>query len=424
MLLLRRRDFALLWVGGLVSLAGSWVLHIALALHVYAETGSPLATAGILVALVVPGVVFGAFGGVAADRYDRKRLLVAANVALCLVTLPLLALEGGGAVWITYPVLFAISTVSQLVPPAENALLPRLVDDEDLVEANALNALNNNLARLGGPVLGGVVYALGGIGAVVLVDALSYLVAAGAIALVRSSGAVEGREPDALDAAAGAVRRTFREAAEGLRAIGERRVVSLMFAVSAMAALGEGVFGTMFVVWVKDVLDGGVQHVGWLMSGQAVGGVAGGLVAGWVGRRVSAERLFGWALLVFGVLDLALFNFPRALDAFAVGVGIIVLVGIPAALSQAARATLLQREVPDRLRGRVFGALGTVSAGLMLAGALLAGAVGGALGPLVLLNIQGGAYVVAGAATLAAFALMRRGGLSRPVETAVAEDPA
>ena len=418
MLLLRRRDFALLWLGGLVSMTGSWVLHIALSLHVYAETGSPLATSGVLIALVVPGIVFGAFGGVAADRYDRRRLLVVANLALAVATLPMLALTSG-EIWIVYPALFIASAISQLVPPAENALLPRLVGDDELVEANALNALNNNFARLGGPVLGGAIYALGGIAGVVIVDAISFLFAAVCVALVRTSGQVARPAADAAHAALGAFRRTLHEAREGLRAIAERRVVSVVFGVAAMAALGEGVFGVMFVVWVKDVVDGGVSHFGWLMSGQAVGGVAGGLVAGWVGRRVSAERLFGSSLLVFGLLDLALFNFPRVVDAFVVGVAIIVLVGVPAALSQAARSTLLQRDVPDHLLGRVFGALGTVAAGLMLAGALLAGAVGAILGPLVLLNVQGGAYVVAGLVTLVLLAGTERGGRSRPVETSL-----
>ena len=403
MLLFRRRDLALLWVGGLVSLMGSWVLHIALALHVYAETGSPLATSGVLIALVVPGILFGAFGGVAADRFDRRRLLVVANVALGLATFALLLLVGG-EIWVVYPALFVISTISQLVPPAENALLPRLVDEGELVEANALNALNNNLARLGGPVLGGAVYALAGIGGVVLVDAFSFLFAAACVALVRTSGEVARPAVDAASAAAGAVRRMLRDLREGLNAIAARRTVSVVFAVAALAALGEGVFGVMFVVWVKEVVEGGVGHLGWLMSGQAVGGIAGGLVAGWFGRRLSAERLFGLALLAFGVLDLLLFNYPRVVDAFAVGVALIVLVGVPAALSQAARATLMQRDVPDELRGRVFGALGTVSAALMLAGALLAGAVGAALGPLLLLNVQGGVYVVAGLATLALLA--------------------
>lgn len=417
-LLLRNRDFGLLWLGGLVSLGGSWVLFIALPLHMYEETGSPMATAGVLIALVVPGVAFGALGGVAADRYDRRRLLVWTNVALAATTVPLLVIEGG-VVWLAYPILFVNAAISQLVPPAENALLPRVVGDADLVQANGLNALNNNLARLGGPVLGGALYAVGGISAVIVADAISFVVAAACIALVRTSGVVVHPDEDVAHAAAGAVRRTLLEARDGLRAIRERRVVTVVFAVAAMAALGEGVMGTMFVVWVKEVLGGGVAEVGWLMSGQAVGGVIGGLTAGQVGRRISAERLFGASLLVFGLLDLALFNFPRVVDAFLVGYAIIALVGIPAALSQASRATLLQRDVPDHLLGRVFGTLGTAGAALMLAGALVAGAIGAAVGPLLLLNIQGGAYAAAGLVTLVVLTQRERGGLSRPVGASI-----
>jgi len=99
---------------------------------------------------------------------------------------------------------------------------------------------------------------------------------------------------------------------------------------------------------------------------------------------------------VFGIFDLALFNFPLVFDGLWIGSALMILVGIPAASSQAARATIMQTNVDDAYLGRVFGSLGTSASLLMFVGTLTAGAVGGILGPIVLLNFQGGAYVAAG----------------------------
>jgi hypothetical protein len=99
---------------------------------------------------------------------------------------------------------------------------------------------------------------------------------------------------------------------------------------------------------------------------------------------------------MFGVLDLALFNYPLLFDAVWIGSALMILVGIPGISTQAARTTILQTHVADAYRGRVFGSMQTSAALLMLIGTTVAGATGNLLGPIALLNFQGGAYVVAG----------------------------
>jgi hypothetical protein len=300
-------------------------------------------------------------------------------------------------------VIFASATIAQFTLPAENAFLPRLVGEGDLVAANSLNAANNNLARLAGPVAGGVLVAATGLAGVVVADALTYLLAALLLALVRASGVVEAAV-DATAAAARRWRRVWQEWRAGVRVVGRERAVGVVFGVTALTAVGEGVFGVMFVVWVRDVLEGGAPELGALQTCQAIGGLLGGAVGAYAARRVAPERLFGLALLVFGVLDLALFNYPLLFDGLLVGLGLMVLVGIPTVSSYAARTTIVQTHVEDAYRGRVFGSLGTTASLLMLAGTATAGALGGALGPIALLNVQGGAYVAAGLFALVALA--------------------
>src|SRR5215210_4404452 len=123
---LRQRDFALAWTGGLVSMLGSWALWIALPIHVYQVSGSALATSGVVAAVVAPGVLLGSFAGVFVDRWNRRTTLVVGNVLLAAATLPLVAVRDESWLWLVYPIVFGLSTLEQFTEPAENAFLPRL----------------------------------------------------------------------------------------------------------------------------------------------------------------------------------------------------------------------------------------------------------------------------------------------------------
>jgi MFS family permease len=183
---LRQRNFALLWLAGLVSIAGDFALIVALPLHVYRLTGSTLATACTLAANSLPRVVAGSVAGVFVDRWDRQRTMVAADLLRAAALLPLLVAPTNlGAI---YAIAAVQGTIGLFFSPAEGALLPQLVGEERLVTANALNALNDNLGMLAGPALGALLYAETGIGGVVLADAATYLGSALLIGLIRDGG--------------------------------------------------------------------------------------------------------------------------------------------------------------------------------------------------------------------------------------------
>lgn len=148
---LRQRNFALVWFGGLISLTGDWMLIAALPYYVYQQTGSTLATAAMTVVSILPSVFLSSPAGVFADRWDRKRIMVVANVLQMIGVLFLLLVRSGQWLWLVYVVALLQSAIGAFMSPAENALLPRLVDEQHLLSANALNSLNNNLARLLGP---------------------------------------------------------------------------------------------------------------------------------------------------------------------------------------------------------------------------------------------------------------------------------
>jgi len=393
---LRERDFRLAWFGGLAAMLGDWALFIALPIHVYRLTGSTLATGGMFVAQLVPALLLGSVAGVFVDRWDRKRTLVVANLLLALCLLPLLAVRSADWVWVTYAVGAGQAVVAQFVRPAEGALLPRLVEEDHLLAANALNTLNDNLARLLGPALGGSAMGLFGLAAVVWLVVACLLIAAGLLAAIAASGRA-GASPRPGPAATGNPMATLgREWREGVALVRRDRVVAILLLLQGIASFGEGVFSVMFVVWVNDVLAGGARELGWLMSAQAVGGLLGGALLGPVLARLGPVRLLGFGAVLFGLLDVALFNYPRLVPGLWPGLLLIALVGLPAITIGAGFATLVQRAVEDEFRGRVFGVIGTSSALLRLAGTLVAGLLGGLVGPLLLLNLQGGSYVVMG----------------------------
>jgi MFS family permease len=393
--ILRQRNFALLWAGGLVSMIGDWILIVGLPFEVYRRTGSTLATGGMVLAFLVPQVVFGSVGGVFVDRWDRRRLMVAINLVLAVLILPLLAIDALG-IWIAYVVLVVTSSLEQLFNPAETALLPNLLEggEDDLLTANALNGMNNHLARLIGPAVGGVIVATGGLLAVTLIDAATFLLAAGLIGLIRSPHTRAIREESLEHRAATAWRRLVTEWRDGLRVIGGHPVLRAMLAFFVITRIGEGLTATLFVPWVTDALHSDAAGYGWVLSTQAMGGLAGAIVIGRMGARVNALKLLIGGALTFGLIDLVLFTYPAVFPHIGPALVGMVIVGVPGAAMMAAIATLQQTLAADSHRGRVIGAMAAIGSLGSLVGAVGAGVLGEVLPIIGLLVVQGSGYVI------------------------------
>src|SRR5215218_7611670 len=317
--LLRRRDFGLLWAGGLISETGDWFLLVGLPVWVFNVTGSSLITATVFLVGLLPSLVVGPLAGVLADRWDRRRTLVAVSLAEALFLLPLLAVDGPDRLWVVYLVMAVEASLGQLNDPARNALVPSLVSRDDLVAANALIGLNSNLARLVGSPLGGILVELAGLPGLVIGDAISFLLGAALLALVRPRASapsqVEGprrgsvpAEADGRDELSTASGGGFvREWVDGLRvAVGDHGL-RWGLVVNGMAAVAQGVFTVLFVT---RELGGDGAQVGLLRGVQAIGGLLGGVVVVGLARRLEPGRLLGLCLVVFAMVDLAIWNGP------------------------------------------------------------------------------------------------------------------
>lgn len=384
---LRQRNFALLWFAGLISMLGDWVLFIALPIHIYNLTHSSLATGLMFMASTLPHLVLGSVAGVFVDRWDRQRTMVMADFSRALLLLLLLLVQSPDWIWLIYLVAFGQATISQFFGPAENALLPQLVDESHIVAANSLNSLNNNLARLAGPALGGLLLSLLGFTSVILIDSLSFLISGVMIALIAQPALTSAAKPNgwATEPLAPVARPQFwQDWLAGLRLIRSNSVVLVIFLVMGIVGIAEGLFNVMFVIFVRQILGGEALEFGWLTSAQAVGGLGGSLLIGWVGHRVSPNRLVA-LLAVNGLLVLTLINFPS----LPLALLLLFLAGAPITGYAVGIDTLLQKHVVSEYRGRVFGALGTSVAVFMLLGQGLASSVGDYIGVVVLLNLKG-----------------------------------
>lgn len=396
--LLRQRNFSLLWFGGLVSYAGNWMLFIALPIYVYQLTGSTVAIGSTFIVGTLPRLFLGTVAGVFADRWDRKRTIVVANILMGLGLMPLMLVNSVESLWIVYVVFLFNATVSTVVGPSENALLPRLVGEEQLVTANSLNSLNDSLARLVGPPLGGLAAGYFGLTGVALGDAATFFFAAAMVALInvdaRPQKAEKQEQEDHL--VQSAWRRFWGEWLDGLKLVKRNRQLVILFAFIAMTQIGEGVLVVMMAVFISVVFGGGAEELGWLFGAQAIGGMIGSVFVGSVAKRMNPARLLGLSAIIFGFIDLLIVNYPAFYPGIEPAFVLIAIVGIPAVGMMTSYYTMLQLGATDEFRGRVFGALGTTVTIASLIGMSLASVFGDALGPVLLLNLQGLGYMFAG----------------------------
>ncbi len=396
--LLRRRNFALLWFGQLISQIGDYVRMIALPFYVYELTGSALASGAMFMAQMLPPLIFGSLAGVFVDRWNRKRTMIVSNLLRAGCLLPLLAVTSQETLWILYAIAFALSLISLVFRPAKIALIPRLVGEKNLVAANALDGISENLARLIGPSLGGALLGLTGLTSVVLIDAASYVVSAVCIVFIL----VPSETPQAAAASAAGPAGKARPGIgkqwlQGIKLLTGSGSLAALFIVLGIATVADNIITVLIVPFVKDILESGALGFGGLLSVRGLGGLLGGLLVGQVGKKIPPTRLLPLGLILSGVI-FAVFIYSRSLVLSAI---LLFLIGVPAMAWMVSTTTLIQKLTPDQYRGRILGTYSTILSLTALAGMALAGVLGDATGTLPILTVACVLFFVAGGVGLA-----------------------
>ena len=366
---------------------------IALPLFAFAVTGSALGASTVFLAELVPMLLLGSLLGVLVDRWDHRRTMVVANLLQAAVLLPLLA-ASADRMWIVYVVAAVEACLAAVVNPAKQALVPRLVERDELGSGNALMAVAENMARLIGSPLGGLAFAVVGLPGVVLVDAASYLVSAALVAASRPAAA-----PHPTPGAAAhplARRHLLREWVEGLRLIRRMRPLGAATGITALGEVAQGIFLVLFIVYATHVLGFGDAGVGLLRGVQAIGGVIGGLLTGVLIRRLTPRTMVGLGYLLFGAISLLTWNLAPVTTALGVYVGLFIAVGIPGVATSTGMITIIQRTAPPEAMGRVVAAVTTVAGAAQGVGLLAAGLLVEHIDVVAVLNGQASLYLACG----------------------------
>ncbi|MDR7521644.1 MAG: MFS transporter [Armatimonadota bacterium] len=378
---LRHRNFRLLWTGLLVSQTGSWMQFIALGYLVDQLTKAPIYLGLLGISQAVPRLLFALIGGAAADRFDRRRVLLATNLLLMgsAILLWLLAYTDRIQVWHVLLIGAVNSTTQSFDNPSRQSMVPLLVGDRELMPALSLNTMAMNGSGIFGPSIGGVVIALVGVEGCFFVNALSYVaVVAALLRMEIPQQAAGGRQSIGAD-----IR-------EGLRLLGQNRhLLAMLGVVGVLSFFGRPYIRLMPAV-AREVLGVGPTGLGVLQAAPSVGTILAVFVVGIFGETAGRGRLLLGAAMTTGLV-VALFG---ASTWFGVSVGLLVLAGISQALAMAAGNTILQTSVRPDQRGRMMGVWSMVNFGMFALGTLPLGALAGAVGVGPALTLGGVVVVV------------------------------
>ncbi|MBD3932992.1 MFS transporter [Streptomyces chumphonensis] len=392
---LRVRNYRLFASGQLVSNIGTWMQRIAQDWLVHSLTGSATAV-GLTVALqFLPMLLFGLYGGVIADRYDKRRLLLLTQVTMSLTGLALaaLTLTGSVQVWHVYGLAFALGLVTVVENPARQTFVAELVGPDQLRNAVSLNSANFQSARLVGPAVAGVLITAAGSGWAFLVNGLSFLAPIAALLLMRRAD-LSPAEP---------VRRARGQLREGLRYV--RSHPELMWPIILVGFIGT--FGFNFPIWLtaftERVFDQGAGVYGLLNVLMAAGSLTGALLAA---RRSTAGRrlLVGSAALFALLLGLA-----AVTPWFWVFAALMVAIGVMGLTFNVTANSSVQLATDPAMRGRVMSLFMMVFMGGTPIGGPLMGWITDTHGPRV--GLLAGAFLSLLGAVLVGLALARAAGL-------------
>ncbi|HEY0739062.1 MAG TPA: MFS transporter [Herpetosiphonaceae bacterium] len=393
---LRERNFALLWTGGIISGFGDWLLLVALPIFVYNLSGSSLATGAMFIIQILPRVLLAPVAGVFVDRWDRKRVMVISDIIRGVVLLSLLFVQSTDLLWIVYLVALVMSSVAQFFGPADSALVPSLVEKENLIAANSLTSLAANLTRLAGPALGGLLMEWIGFNAVIVLDSISFFFSALLIGLITKRATAQAQPAEDEPAATSQLAGIWQEFWDGLQVVRRDPMLVAIFLVVGLAMPAEGIMQVLLVIFVENILGGSAQHFGLMYSADGIGSLLGSFGIVWAQRTLPPNRLVGVSAILLGLIMVAQFNI-LSLNVFLI---LSILVGIVQVGVFVSMTTLVQMRVPEQYLGRVFASFVTVVSLSTLAGLLFASFLGDALSTQSVLNIAAGITIAAGALAL------------------------
>ena len=383
---LEYRNFQLFFAGQLISLIGTWMQNVAQAWLVYRLTHSSALLGAVGFSSQIPVFLFSTLGGIVADRFERRNVVIVTQTASMLLAFVLASLTLTGFVRIWH--IFVLSTLLGLVNafdiPARQSFIVEMVGKADLMNAIALNSSMFNASRVVGPAVAGVLVATIGEGWCFFANAISYIAVIAGLLLMRIA---EKRRPQPAGS-------PLANVAEGFRFVLSNPPVHALLIMLGIMSLVALPFTVLMPIFADRVLHGGATALGWLMGWTGVGALAGALL---LATRTELKGLSVWLAAAATGLGCFLIGFASSHHMTLSSI-LLVGAGFCMMIQMGATNTLIQSMVPDELRGRVMAVYSMMMMGMTPFGSLLAGAVAGRLGASLTVAI-GGSICVAAALT-------------------------
>jgi MFS family permease len=397
---LRHRNFQLFFSGQLISLVGTWMQTVAQSWLVYRLTGSGLLLGSVGFASQIPVFLFAPLGGITADRYNRRHIVIATQVSALLLAFILAALTLSHAidhrVWLIFVLAAGLGVVNAFDIPGRQSFLVDMVGKEDLMNAIALNSSMFNGARVIGPAVAGILVAKLGEGWCFFANGVSY------IAVIIGLLLMNVHAP----ARVSTLTSPLEHIIEGFQFVSRTAPIRTLLILLGLVSMTGMPYVVLMPIFADRILHHGGQEFASIIGSRDLGAVRLGILMGATGVgallgaltlavRTGIKGLGRWVTVCcagFGV-SLMLFAFSKS---FWLSVVLLLPVGYFIMLQMASSNTLIQVMVPDALRGRAMAVYSMMFMGLAPIGALLGGALSDRLGAPLTVAI-GGLASVAGA---------------------------
>jgi MFS family permease len=332
-------DFRRLWLSGLISYFGSMFTYVALPFQVKELTGSYLAVGLIGLVEIIPLVVFGLYGGVLADHMDRKKMIWVTEFAALFLSLILLinSLLPSPSLALIYIVAALFSAVDGLQRPSADAILPRLVEHNDLPAASALMSLRWQMGMIAGPSLAGVLISIAGVSAGFILDIATYFLSLIILIKVKSVPPIEISENP-----------SFSSLMAGVKYATSRKDLMGTYLVD-LAAMFFAMPTALFPFWAEQV--GAPWALGLFYAAGTIGSILVTVTSGWVKNYTKHGRAIFLAALGWGVA----ITFAGLVNNLALILLFLILAGASDMVSALFRSTLWNQSIPDEFRGRLAG---------------------------------------------------------------------
>jgi MFS family permease len=356
----KNRNFSLLWTGQLVSTIGSALTSLAASIYVYRLTGSALSVGLMLMATAAPSLLVGLFAGVFVDRYDRKKIMITADILRAVLILLVPVLAPLNVIWL-YVIVMLTSAIGQFFDPAHESVLPEVASDEELAAANSLIAISSFGSTAVGFAMAGLIASAANINWAFYADAITFLISAICVYLI-SVKPIQAEE----ETSAAVVIKNLRA---GVRQLFSTPVLRSLFAVQVIVLISFGLSNTLLLPFALTALNATEFEYGLQEGLTSIGFVVASLLMAKVFDRLQAGAWLAISFLGMGLIGIV-YSFLHSVP---LAIALIAFSGFFNAPSSIGRRVIVQRNTPPEMRGRVSSAFFVARDVLFLIGMSAAG---------------------------------------------------